>query len=467
MGFESPTPIQAEAIPIILDGYDLIGCAQTGTGKTAAFLIPLIDVLDGIQGNHIKSLILCPTRELAQQIDQAAEGLRYHTGIGSIPVYGGNKGGNNFSIQKSALESGSDIVIATPGRLLQHLSLGYVDLSQLEFLILDEADRMLDMGFLGDIMRIISFMPEDRQTLLFSATMPRKIRELAKEILYKPKEINIKVSKPAEGITQMVYSIYDTQKLGTLKHIFQTQDVQSMIIFCSRKSSVDQITKVLKSRGYDVEAMHSDREQMEREKIINDFKNGKLRTLVATDILSRGIDVEGLSHVVNYDVPPDPEDYVHRIGRTARADKTGAAITFVNPDDQRRFARCEKLIETNLEKLPPPEGLGEGPEYKGFGGGRGGGGRGGGGRGGGGRKGGKGGYRKGGRNKGRGGKGGPNNKNRNQRGGSGSKPQGENSNSNGSNGNNPNKKKKRRNYKKKQHSGNGGGGTPSNNSSQN
>lgn len=443
MGFESPTPIQAEAIPIIMDGYDLIGCAQTGTGKTAAFLIPLIDVLDGIEGDHVKSLILCPTRELAQQIDRAAEGLRYHSGVSSIPVYGGNKGGDNFTRQKAALESGADIIISTPGRLLQHLSLGYVDLSQVEFLILDEADRMLDMGFLGDIMRIISFLPEDRQTLLFSATMPKKIRQLAKDILFKPKEINLKVSKPAEGITQMVYSVYDNQKIGTLKHIFEEQEVQSMIIFASRKSSVEQITKTLKAKGYDVAAMHSDRDQSERENTINDFKNRKVKTLVATDILSRGIDVKGLSHVVNYDVPPDPEDYVHRIGRTARADKTGVAITFVNPDDQRRFARCERLIERDLEKLAPPGDLGEGPEYKGFGDRR---------RGGGGGQ---------GRHKGRGGKGGRGG-NRNKRRGGG-KPQG----AQASNGQpNQSGNKKRRPNKKKRRPGNRpSGGNPNNSAS--
>jgi len=363
MGFEEATPIQEQAMPVILDGYDLIACAQTGTGKTAAFLIPLIDILDGLDGKHTKGLILCPTRELAQQIDRACEGLTYHTRISSVSVYGGNKGGNDFSRQKEAIQQGADIIIATPGRLIQHITLGYMDFSKLEFLILDEADRMLDMGFLPDLQRIIYHLPKDRQTLLFSATMPPKIRKLAKEILEKPKEISIAISKPAAGINQMIFSAYETQKIAILKHVFKTQDVKSMIIFASRKSTVDQITKTLKSMNFDVEAMHSDRDQMERERIMNDFKNHAVRILVATDIVSRGIDVSNLSHVVNFNVPPDPEDYVHRIGRTARADTTGVAVTFVNPDDQFRFSKIERLIERELEIQPMPEHIGEGPVY--------------------------------------------------------------------------------------------------------
>lgn len=363
MGFEDATPIQEQAIPVILEGNDLIACAQTGTGKTAAFLIPLIDILEEIDGKYIKGLILCPTRELAMQIDRACEGLCYFSEVSSVPIYGGNKGGNDFSRQKAAIEQGSDIIVATPGRLIQHLTLGYMDLSKVEFLILDEADRMLDMGFLPDLQRIISFLPEDRQTLMFSATMPPKIRKFAKDILFKPKEISIAVSKPAAGINQQIFSVYEKQKIPLLKHIFKNEDVKSMIIFASRKSNVDQITRSLKAMNFDVAAMHSDRDQNEREKIMNDFKNHQIRILVATDILSRGIDVDSLSHVVNYNVPPDPEDYVHRIGRTARAGTTGAAITFVTEEDQFKFSRIEKLIEREMEMASMPDHIGDGPVY--------------------------------------------------------------------------------------------------------
>lgn len=363
MGFEEATPVQQQAIPIILDGHDLIACAQTGTGKTAAFLIPTIDILDDIPGGHIKCLILCPTRELAVQIDKECEGLAYHTYVSSFPVYGGNKGGDDFARQKAAFTSGADVVIATPGRLLQHISLGYVDLSKVEFLILDEADRMLDMGFIIDIQRIISYIPTTRQTLLFSATMPPKIKELAAEILQSPLEISLKVSKPAEGITQTAYCVYDEQKVSLVCHVMKERSVESVIVFASRKTSVDRITRALKAEGLDVRGMHSDRDQSERETIINDFKNKKFPVLVATDILSRGIDIDGLSHVINYDVPPDPEDYVHRIGRTARADAKGEAITFITEDDMLRFGRIERLIEREVPKLSLPAGFKDGPEY--------------------------------------------------------------------------------------------------------
>lgn len=366
MGFESATPVQEMAIPIILEGHDLIACAQTGTGKTAAFLIPTIDILDDIPGKHIKCLILCPTRELAVQIDRECEGLCYHTYVSSAAVYGGNKGADDFNRQKSAFTSGSDIVIATPGRLLQHLSLGYVDFSGVEFLILDEADRMLDMGFIADIQRIISLLPENRQTLLFSATMPTSIRNFAAQILKNPKSITLKVSKPAEGINQSAYCVFDDQKIALVSHLMKARKIESVIIFASRKNSVDRIVRALAREGFDARGMHSDRDQTEREEIINDFKNRKFPVLVATDILSRGIDIEGLSHVINYDVPPDPEDYVHRIGRTARADAKGEAITFINEDDMARFGSIERLIERELEKSPLPEGFGEGPEYAPF-----------------------------------------------------------------------------------------------------
>lgn len=371
MGFENATPVQEQAIPIILEGNDLIACAQTGTGKTAAFLIPTIDILDDVPGGHIKCLILCPTRELAVQIDKECEGLAYHSYVSSFPVYGGNKGGDDFGRQKSAFTQGADIVVATPGRLLQHIGLGYVDLSKVEFLILDEADRMLDMGFILDIQRIISYIPENRQTLLFSATMPPKIREFAGEILKNPKQISLKVSKPAEGITQSAYCVYDEQKVPLVCHLMKEKQVESVIIFCSRKTSVDRIVRALMAQGLDARGMHSDRDQTERETIVNDFKNRKFPVMVATDIMSRGIDIDGLSHVINYDVPPDPEDYVHRIGRTARADAKGEAITFINEDDMMRFGRIEKLIERELPKITLPGGFKAGPEYNPKAGGRG------------------------------------------------------------------------------------------------
>ncbi|HHG86001.1 MAG TPA: DEAD/DEAH box helicase, partial [Bacteroidetes bacterium] len=424
MGFEEATPIQEEAIPIIMDGHDLIACAQTGTGKTAAFLIPTIDILDGIAGKHIKGLVLCPTRELAMQIDAACEGLTYHTYVSNLAVFGGNKGGDDFSRQKAAFMNGADIVIATPGRLLQHISLGYVDLSKLEFLILDEADRMLDMGFLGDIMRVLSGANENRQSLMFSATMPPKIRDLAKKILRNPKQVNIAVSKPAAGITQTAYCVYDKQKIPLITSLFKSKEVESVIVFASRKSNVDRIAKVLQGLGLDARGMHSDRDQTERETIVNAFRNRQFPIMVATDIMSRGIDIDGLSHVINFDVPGDPEDYVHRIGRTARADAKGEAITFINEDDMRNFARCEQLIEREIPKEELPDSLGKGPRYdprsgrSGKFGGRKGGGHGGG-RGG---SGGRGGYKGGGGGKNRGGYGGGNRNNqRNEQGGDGNR----------------------------------------------
>lgn len=424
MGFEEATPIQEQAIPVILKGHDLIACAQTGTGKTAAFLIPVIDILDGIPGTHIKGLILGPTRELAMQIDEACEGLAYHSYVRSFPVFGGNKGGDDFSRQKAAFLQGADIVIATPGRLLQHISLGYVDLTKLEFLILDEADRMLDMGFISDIRRIISFCNEKRQSLLFSATMPPKIRELAQEILHYPEEISISISKPAAGIVQRAYCVYDDQKIRLVQHIMKELQVESVIIFASRKTSVDKITKALQELGLEARGMHSDRDQSEREEIVNAFKNKQFPILVATDIMSRGIDIDQLSHVVNYDVPGDPEDYVHRIGRTARADSTGEAITFINEDDMRNFGRIEAMIEMEINKVPVPEHLGAGPEYnprhRGTGRGGRGGGRDGRGGGGGGREGGRGGQGGGGFNKRKGGGG---NGGGNPNGGRGGEPQ--------------------------------------------
>lgn len=364
MGFKEPTPIQQQAIPYIMENRDLIACAQTGTGKTAAYLLPTLHHLleEATENESVNTLILAPTRELAIQIDQQMEGFSYFTSISSITVYGGSDG-VAFEKQKNALKQGANVVIATPGKLLSHLNLGYVSLSQLRHFILDEADRMLDMGFYEDIMRIASFLPKERQNLLFSATMPAKIRQLAKTLLKDPSEINIAISKPAEGVLQAAFMVYDQQKLPLIEHLLKAKRVGSMIIFCSRKSTVKEIGKALQNLDYGIAAMHSDLEQQEREHILRQFRNKQLQVLVATDILARGIDVEGIELIVNFDVPHDAEDYVHRVGRTARADKKGAAFTFVNPKEQYAFANIEKLIEIDVIKAKVPEYLGESPVY--------------------------------------------------------------------------------------------------------
>lgn len=362
MGYKQPTPIQQQAIPMILQNQDLIACAQTGTGKTAAYILPVLDKILREEERGLNTLIIAPTRELAVQIDQQIEGFSYFVDISSIAVYGGGDG-VTWEIQKRALMQGADIVIATPGRLIAQLASGAIKLDKIKHLILDEADRMLDMGFHDDILRIISYLPKERQTLLFSATMPPKIRDLARRILKDPKEVTIAISKPAEGIKQLAYSVYDTQKERLLEGILEDESFSSVIIFASTKDNVKKLGQLLRKKGHSVKAFSSDLEQHERESIMNEFKNRQLRILVGTDILSRGIDVEGVSLVVNYDSPPDPEDYVHRIGRTARAATQGTAITFINPNDQRKFSRIEQLIEKEVPKLPLPEGLGEGPEY--------------------------------------------------------------------------------------------------------
>ena len=362
MGYKQPTPIQQQAIPMILQNQDLIACAQTGTGKTAAYIVPVLDKILREKERGLNTLIIAPTRELAVQIDQQIEGFSYFVDISSIAVYGGGDG-VTWEIQKRALTQGADIIIATPGRLIAQLASGAIKLDTIKHLILDEADRMLDMGFHDDILRIISYLPKERQTLLFSATMPPKIRDLARRILQDPKEITIAISKPAEGIKQLAYSVYDTQKERLLEGILEDDSFVSVIIFASTKDNVKKLGQLLRKKGHSVKAFSSDLEQHERESIMNEFKNRQLRILVGTDILSRGIDVEGVSLVVNYDSPPDPEDYVHRIGRTARAATQGTAITFINPNDQRKFSRIEQLIEKEVPKLPLPEGLGEGPEY--------------------------------------------------------------------------------------------------------
>ncbi len=363
MGFEKPTPIQSEAIPHILKKKDVLGIAQTGTGKTAAFLLPTMDrILDTPDNGKVKALVVVPTRELAMQIDQATEGFGYYTGVSSLAIYGGGTG-KEFSREKKALQQGADLVIVTPGRMLSHLNLGYVDLSELEFLILDEADRMLDMGFHQDIMRIASHCKKKRQTLLFSATMPEKMRRLAHDLLNDPVTVQLALSKPSENVKQSAYVVFDYQKDDVLIDILKKKRVESGIIFTSRKKTVNQVVRALRKAGLKCGKISSDLKQEEREEVMLDFRQKKIPLLVATDVVSRGIDIDSIEIVVNYDVPPNEEDYVHRIGRTARASREGEAFTLIVPDDMQRFGRIEKLIEKSVEKLSLPENVGNGPEY--------------------------------------------------------------------------------------------------------
>ena len=362
MQYNEPTPVQAQALPIILKNEDLMGFAQTGTGKTAAFLIPILQKLDGKTKPGIKCLILVPTRELAQQIEINLTGLGYFTTVSSQAVYGGNQG-DLFSAQKNSITSGVDVIIATPGRFLQHENLGYMNLDQVEMLVLDEADRMLDMGFVGDIMKISGLLPKNKQTLLFSATMDGKIKQLAKKLLNEPNEINLAIAKPAEGINQMAFLVYDEFKIPMLEHYLKNQEVKNMIVFASRKVQVDSITRKLSRLGFSVVSMHSDKTQDERNEAMRLFKSGKFSILVATDIVSRGIDIDELSHVVNFDIPNEAADYVHRIGRTARAGKDGAGISFISPDDQIKWTFIEKLIEKDVDKYLTPEEIGKSPAY--------------------------------------------------------------------------------------------------------
>lgn len=365
MGFQEATPIQSQAIPAVLDGRDLMGVAQTGTGKTAAFLLPTIDrILDTADNGKVKALIIVPTRELATQIDQAVEGFGYYAKVTSLAIYGGGSG-HDFAREKKALKEGADIIIATPGRLLSHLNLGYVDLSELMALILDEADRMLDMGFLGDIMRIADHCKKERQTLLFSATMPDRIDKLAHELLKDPVTVKLALSKPAEKIKQGAYVLFDHQKDEVLVRVLKDRNVKSGIVFTSRKRTVSNVVRALKKAGIVCGKISSDLEQTEREEVMLAFRQRKIPILVATDVVSRGIDIDNIELVINYDVPPNEEDYVHRIGRTARADRDGEGITLVSPDDQMRFKRIEKLIERAVPKLDIPSDLGPGPEYTG------------------------------------------------------------------------------------------------------
>ncbi len=364
MGFKEATPIQEQAIPVILDGNDLIACAQTGTGKTAAFLLPILDLIADLPGGETSTLIVVPTRELAMQIDQQVQGIGYTMGIHSIALYGGGDG-DEWGQQKTALTKGADIIVATPGKLISHLNLGYVKFDTLQFLILDEADRMLDIGFYDDLVKIISYLPKERQTLMFSATMAPKIRKLASEILYQPKEINIAMSKPAEGVLQAAYLIYNKQKNDLVAHLIsENPDYASVLIFCSTKRATTELARVLKKKNFVAEAISSDLEQADRESVLNGFRSRRIRILVATDVMSRGIDIKDINLVINFDVPGDAEDYVHRVGRTARADATGVALTLVNEDDMYKFHQIEQLIEREVFKIPMPEHLGEGPEWR-------------------------------------------------------------------------------------------------------
>jgi ATP-dependent RNA helicase RhlE len=356
MGYTAPTPIQEMAIPIILKGQDIIACAQTGTGKTGAYLLPVLDHISKTNKHQISTLVLAPTRELAQQIDQQVEGLAYFTGISSIAVFGGGDG-SAYEQQRRGIQNNVNIIIATPGRLIAHLTSGVLKLNHLTHLVLDEADRMLDMGFSDDIMKIISYLPKERQTLLFSATMPGRIRSLAKSVLNNPQSINIAVSQPAVGIDQQIYRVHDQQKTPLLQLLLKNGSYASIIIFASRKEIVKSLTKELKAARMQVMAFHSDLEQREREDILLSFKNKQLPVIIGTDALSRGIDVEGIDLVINYDVPGDPEDYIHRIGRTARAETTGTAITFVNHRDERKLKSIEQLIDKPIRLIDVPDEL--------------------------------------------------------------------------------------------------------------
>ena len=363
-GYEDATPVQEQVIPLIMAGKDIIASAQTGTGKTAAFLLPLINKIltDPHEDHTNNALVIVPTRELAIQIAQHMEGLSYFTSVSSIAVFGGGDG-NAFVQEKKALSHGADIVICTPGKMMAHIKMGYVKLSGLKYLVLDEADRMLDMGFYDDIMFIINHLPKKRQNLLFSATMPGKIRDMARKILHQPSEINISISKPPEKIIQEAFIVYDTQKIPLVKYLLRKKNFKSVLVFCSSKISVKQLTRELKRSGLLADEIHSDLEQTNREEVLMKFKSGRLPILVATDILSRGIDIDNIDLVINYDVPHDGEDYVHRIGRTARAEADGTAYTFVSVKEQRKFLTIEKLLGKSVTKASVPEEFGETPKF--------------------------------------------------------------------------------------------------------
>ena len=363
MGFTDAPPIQAQAIPLILQNRDLIACAQTGTGKTAAFILPVLNKMIGKETSHIDTLIIVPTRELALQIEQEIQGLSYFVSVGSMAIYGGGDG-SKFADQKDALVNGRDIIVATPGKLISHLNLGYVNFKHVKHLILDEADKMLDMGFSDDLMKIISYLPKKRQNLLFSATMAPKIKDLAKKLLHSPEEIVLSLSKPAAGITQGVYLVFDNQKEALLKHILDDRkDYSSIIVFTSAKDKVSQIARYLSRNGIPAKGISSNLDQEGREDVVLKFRSRRIRVLVATDVMSRGIDIKEINMVINFDAPRDAEDYVHRVGRTARANTKGEAVTFINPKDMPKLAKIQRLIEMDVPQHALPKELGEGPEW--------------------------------------------------------------------------------------------------------
>lgn len=364
MNFQECTPVQEHTIPILLEGKDLIGVAQTGTGKTAAYLLPILNQLSkgGYKEDAINCIIMSPTRELAQQIDQQMEGFSYFMPVSSVAIYGGNDG-VRYEQEKKGLALGADVIIATPGRLISHINLGNVDLSHVSFFVLDEADRMLDMGFYDDIMQIVNKLPKDRQTIMFSATMPEKIQQLAKSILNNPVEVKLAVSKPADKIIQTAYVCYESQKLNIIQSLFSESNPERVIIFASSKLKVKDITKAIQRMKLRVGEMHSDLDQKQRDYIMHEFKNGRIDILIATDIVARGIDIDDIRLVINYDVPHDCEDYVHRIGRTARANHDGCAITFVSEKEQGKFKAIEDFLGRTIYKIPVPEELGEAPVY--------------------------------------------------------------------------------------------------------
>ncbi|MCM1077680.1 MAG: DEAD/DEAH box helicase [Bacteroides sp.] len=365
MHFEECSPIQEQAIPVILEGRDLIAVAQTGTGKTAAYLLPVIDMLADLPEakDYVNCIVMAPTRELAQQIDRQMEGFAYYVPVSSVAIYGGTDGAT-FAQQQRGLKMGADVVIATPGRLLAHLQMGYVDLSKVSYFILDEADRMLDMGFYDDIMQIVKQLPKERQTLMFSATMPPKIQQMAKAILHNPAEVKIAVSRPTEKIDQSAFVCHEEQKNGILRHLLKTTHSQRVIVFSSSKIKVKDLARELRRAHIKTGEMHSDLEQNERDKVMLDFRAGRIDVLVATDILARGIDIDDISMVVNYDVPHEAEDYVHRIGRTARANADGMAVTLISPREQSKFGFIENFLGYEVRKQEVPAHLGEAPEYR-------------------------------------------------------------------------------------------------------
>ena len=362
MHFDTCTPVQEKTIPVILEGKDVISCAQTGTGKTAAYILPLLTNLayDGHDPDKLNAIIMAPTRELAQQIDQQMEGFGFYVPFSSVAIYGGNDGGA-WGTQVTGLQKGADIVIATPGRLLSQMNIYDIDFSGVKYFILDEADRMLDMGFYDDIMTIVKRLPKERQTIMFSATMPDKIRQMARAIMRNPVEVKIAVSRPPETIHQMAVQLFEAQKTAMVQQLLEGKGLKKVVLFVSKKQKVRDLTRALRAKHIDARAMYSDLEQKERDEVMLDFRNGKVDVLVATDIISRGIDVDDIPLVINYDVPRDAEDYVHRIGRTARAENKGEAVTLVSPEDARYFQKIEHFLNKQIERLPLPDALGDAP----------------------------------------------------------------------------------------------------------